>query len=48
LTFANGRRSRSSSRCLEWIGENAVVIAELTVFVVIWLFREVESESQLA
>ena len=36
------------ARCLERIAENAVNIAEETVFVVIGLFRETESESQLA
>ena len=36
------------ARCLERIAENAVFIAEQTVFVVIGLFRELESESQLA
>jgi phosphate transport system protein len=36
------------ARCLERIAENAVFIAEQTVFVVIGLFREVESGSQLA
>ena len=36
------------ARCLERIAENAVFIAEQTVFVVIGLFREVESASQLA
>ena len=36
------------ARCLERIAENAVNIAEQTVFVVIGLFRETESESQLA
>ena len=36
------------ARCLERIAENAVSIAEETVFVVIGLFRETESESQLA
>jgi phosphate transport system protein len=36
------------ARCLERIAENAVFIAEQTVFVVIGLFREVESTSQLA
>jgi len=36
------------ARCLERIGENAVFIAEQTVFVVIGLFREIESASQLA
>jgi len=35
------------ARCLERIAENAVNIAEQTVFVVIGLFREVESDSQL-
>jgi phosphate transport system protein len=35
------------ARCLERIAENAVNIAEHTVFVVIGLFREVDSESQL-
>jgi len=36
------------ARCLERIAENAVFIAEQTVFVVIGLFRELDSESQLA
>ena len=36
------------ARCLERIAENAVNIAEQTVFIVIGLFRETESESQLA
>jgi phosphate uptake regulator len=36
------------ARCLERITENAVNIAEQTVFVVIGLFRETESESELA
>jgi phosphate transport system protein len=36
------------ARCLERIAENALFIAEQTVFVVIGLFREVESGSQLA
>ena len=36
------------ARCLERIAENAVSIAEETVFVVIGLFRETESESQPA
>jgi phosphate transport system protein len=36
------------ARCLERIAENTVFIAEQTVFVVIGLFREVESGSQLA
>ena len=36
------------ARCLERIAENTVFIAEETVFVVIGLFREVESGSQLA
>jgi phosphate transport system protein len=36
------------ARCLERIAENAINIAEQTVFVVIGLFRETESESQLA
>jgi len=36
------------ARCLERIAENTVFIAEQTVFVVIGLFREVESASQLA
>ena len=36
------------ARCLERIAENAVDIAEQTMFVVIGLFREIESESQLA
>jgi phosphate transport system protein len=36
------------ARCLERIAENAVFVAEQTVFVVIGLFRELESESQLA
>jgi phosphate transport system protein len=36
------------ARCLERIAENAVFIAEQTVFVVIGLFRETESASQLA
>jgi len=36
------------ARCLERIAENAVFIAEQTVFVVIGLFREIEGESQLA
>ena len=36
------------ARCLERIAENAVNIAEQTVFVVIGLFRETESESQFA
>ena len=36
------------ARCLERIGENAVYIAEQTVFVVIGLFRELDSEPQLA
>lgn len=36
------------ARCLERITENAVNIAEQTVFVVIGLFRETENESQLA
>jgi phosphate transport system protein len=36
------------ARCLERIAENAVFIAEQTVFVVIGLFRELESASQLA
>ena len=36
------------ARCLERIAENAINIAEQTVFVVIGLFREPESESQLA
>ena len=36
------------ARCLERIAENSVFIAEQTVFVVIGLFREVESASQLA
>ena len=35
------------ARCLERIAENTVFIAEQTVFVVIGLFREVESASQL-
>ena len=35
------------ARCLERIAENAVFIAEQTVFVVIGLFRELESASQL-
>jgi phosphate transport system protein len=35
------------ARCLERIAENAVFIAEQTVFVVIGLFREIESASQL-
>jgi phosphate transport system protein len=34
--------------CLERIAENAVNIAEQTVFVAIGLFREIESESQIA
>lgn len=36
------------ARCLERIAENAINIAEQTVFVAIGLFREIESESQLA
>lgn len=36
------------ARCLERIAENAVFIAEQTVFVVIGLFRETESASELA
>ena len=36
------------ARCLERIAENAVFIAEQTVFVVIGLFRETQSASQLA
>ena len=36
------------ARCLERIAENTVNIAEQTVFVVIGLFRELESESQIA
>jgi phosphate transport system protein len=36
------------ARCLERIAENTVFIAEQTVFVVIGLFREIESASQLA
>jgi len=36
------------ARCLERIAQNTVFIAEQTVFVVIGLFREVESGSQLA
>jgi phosphate transport system protein len=36
------------ARCLERIAENTVFIAEQTLFVVIGLFREVESGSQLA
>ena len=36
------------ARCLQRIAENTVFIAEQTVFVVIGLFRELESESQLA
>jgi phosphate transport system protein len=36
------------ARCLERIAENAIFIAEQTVFVVIGLFREPESGSQLA
>jgi phosphate transport system protein len=36
------------ARCLERIAENAVFIAEQVVFVVIGLFREIESASQLA
>jgi len=36
------------ARCLERIAENAAFIAEQTVFVVIGLFRELESASQLA
>jgi phosphate transport system protein len=36
------------ARCLERIAENTVFIAEQTVFVVIGLFRELESEPQLA
>ena len=36
------------ARCLERISENAVFIAEQTVFVVIGLFRETESASELA
>jgi phosphate transport system protein len=35
------------ARCLERIAENAVYIAEQTVFVVVGLFRELESTSQL-
>jgi len=35
------------TRCLERIAENAVFIAEQTVFVVIGLFREIESASQI-
>ena len=35
------------ARCLERIAQNTVFIAEQTVFVVIGLFREVESASQL-
>jgi phosphate transport system protein len=35
------------ARCLERIAENAVFVAEQTVFVVIGLFREVEGASQL-
>jgi phosphate transport system protein len=37
-----------AARCLERIAENAVFIAEQTMFVVIGLFRELESASQLA
>jgi phosphate transport system protein len=37
-----------AARCLERIAENTVFIAEQTVFVVIGLFREIESASQLA
>jgi len=36
------------ARCLERIAENAIFIAEQTVFVAIGLFREIQSESQLA
>jgi phosphate transport system protein len=36
------------ARCLQRIAENTVFIAEQTVFVVIGLFRELESEPQLA
>ena len=35
------------ARCLERIAENFINIVEQTVFVVIGLFREAESESQL-
>ena len=35
------------ARCLERIAENSINIVEQTVFVVIGLFREAESESQL-
>ena len=35
------------TRCLERIAENAVFIAEQAVFVVIGLFREIESASQI-
>jgi len=36
------------ARCLERIAENTVFIAEQTVFIVIGLFREIESAAQLA
>jgi phosphate transport system protein len=36
------------ARCLERIAENAIFVAEQTVFVAIGLFREIQSESQLA
>ena len=36
------------ARCLERIADTTIFIAEQTVFVAIGLFREIESESQLA
>jgi phosphate uptake regulator len=42
------RQMTSCARCLERIAENTVFIAEQTVFVVIGLFRELESAAQLA